>query len=243
MWPPPWSGPQRRGGGEADPEVCRGPTELMMAVMGTGCRFLTPTPGVSAEEAEKWACAWAGGTMERTRAWSLRGWEWARLHGSGEGRGQKQYLMGSRQKQRLLKGDREGATGWRLEGKPSGEKVRKWGRSTGTLNWPQGPSCMQGLQPLSCLQAFLLSLPPPIPHTEASSVQFSCSVMSMTNSWTLLKLMSIESLMPSKHLVLCHPLLLLPSIFPSIRAFSNESALRIRWPKYWSFSFNISCDF
>ena len=64
--------------------------------------------------------------------------------------------------------------------------------------------------------------------------------MSMTNSWTLLKLMSIESLMPSKHLVLCHPLLLLPSIFPSIRAFSNESALRIRWPKYWSFSFSIS---
>ena len=54
------------------------------------------------------------------------------------------------------------------------------------------------------------------------------------------KLMSIESLMPSNHLILCRPLLLLPSIFPSIRVFSNESALRIRWPKYWSFSFNIS---
>ena len=52
--------------------------------------------------------------------------------------------------------------------------------------------------------------------------------------------MSTESLMPSNHLILCHPLLLLPSIFPSIRVFSNESALRIRWPKYWSFSFNIS---
>ena len=52
--------------------------------------------------------------------------------------------------------------------------------------------------------------------------------------------MSIESVMPSKHLVLCHPLLLLPSIFPSIRVFSNESALHLRWPKYWSFSFNIS---
>ena len=52
--------------------------------------------------------------------------------------------------------------------------------------------------------------------------------------------MSIESVMPSSHLILCHPLLLLPSIFPSIRVFSNESALRIRWPKYWSFSFNIS---
>ena len=64
--------------------------------------------------------------------------------------------------------------------------------------------------------------------------------LSITNSRSLLKLMSIESVMPSNHLILCHPLLLPPSIFPSIRAFSNESALRIRWPKYWSFSFNIS---
>ena len=64
--------------------------------------------------------------------------------------------------------------------------------------------------------------------------------LSITNSWSLLKLMSIESLMPSNHLILCHPLLLPPSIFPSIRVFSYESALRIRWPKYWSFSFNIS---
>ena len=64
--------------------------------------------------------------------------------------------------------------------------------------------------------------------------------MSNTNSQSLLKLMSIELVMPSNHLILCHPLLLLPSIFPGIRVFSNESALRIRWPKYWSFSFNIS---
>ena len=64
--------------------------------------------------------------------------------------------------------------------------------------------------------------------------------LSITNSWNLLKLMSIESVMPSNHLILCHPLLLLPSIFPSIRVFSNESVLPIRWPKYWSFSFNIS---
>ena len=64
--------------------------------------------------------------------------------------------------------------------------------------------------------------------------------LSITNSWSLPKLMSIESVMPSSHLVLCHPLLLLPSIFPSIRVFSNESVLRIRWPKYWSFSFSIS---
>ena len=86
-----------------------------------------------------------------------------------------------------------------------------------------------------------------------SSVQFSHSVvsdslrphghqasLSITNSGSLLKLMSIELVMPSNHLILCHPLLLPPSIFPSIRVFSNESTLHIRWPKYWSFSFNIS---
>ena len=64
--------------------------------------------------------------------------------------------------------------------------------------------------------------------------------LSITNSRSLLKPKSIESVMPSNHLILCHPLLLLPPIFLSIRVFSNESALHIRWPKYWSFSFNIS---
>ena len=64
--------------------------------------------------------------------------------------------------------------------------------------------------------------------------------LSITNSRSWCKLMSIESVMPSNHLILCHPLLLPPSIFPSIRVFSNESALHIRWPKYWSFSFRIS---
>ena len=64
--------------------------------------------------------------------------------------------------------------------------------------------------------------------------------LSITNSRSLLKLMSIESVMPSNHLILCCPLLLLPSIFPSIRVFSSESVLHIRWPKYWNFSFNIS---
>ena len=87
------------------------------------------------------------------------------------------------------------------------------------------------------------------------SVQFSCSVMSdsatpwtaarqaslsTTSSWSLLKLMSIGSVMPSNHLILCHPHLLLPSVFPSIRVFSNESVLCIRWPRFWSFSFSIS---
>ena len=64
--------------------------------------------------------------------------------------------------------------------------------------------------------------------------------LSMTNSWSLLKLISIELVMPSNHLILCHPLLLPPSVFPSIRVFSCESVLRIRWPKYWRFSFSIS---
>ena len=64
--------------------------------------------------------------------------------------------------------------------------------------------------------------------------------LSFTISWNFLKLISIESVMPSNHLILCLPLLLLPSIFPSIRVFSKESVLHIRWPKYWSFSFSIS---
>ena len=72
-----------------------------------------------------------------------------------------------------------------------------------------------------------------LPHSRSPS-------LSITNSWSLLRLMSIESVMPSNHLILCRPLLCLPSIFPSIRVFSNESALHIRWPKCWSFSFNIS---
>ena len=64
--------------------------------------------------------------------------------------------------------------------------------------------------------------------------------LSITNSQSLLNLMSIESVMPSNHLSLCHPLFLLPSIFPSIRFFANESVIHIKWPKYWSFSFSIS---
>ena len=92
-------------------------------------------------------------------------------------------------------------------------------------------------------------------HNSVHSVQFSHSVMSdsvtpwtaagqaplsITNSWNLPKLMSIESAIPSNHLILCQPLFLLPSILPRIRVFSNESALPIRWPKNWLFSFNIS---
>ena len=73
------------------------------------------------------------------------------------------------------------------------------------------------------------------PWTKASQAS-----LSITNSWSPPKPMSIELVMPSSHLILCHPLLLLPSIFPSIRVFSNESTLYMRWPKYWSYSFSIS---
>ena len=88
---------------------------------------------------------------------------------------------------------------------------------------------LSSVQSLSRVQLFVT------PWTAACQAS-----LSITNSQNLPKLMSIESVMPSNHLILCCPLLLLPSIFPSIKVFSNESALHIRWPKYWSFSFNIS---
>ena len=81
------------------------------------------------------------------------------------------------------------------------------------------------VQLLSCVQLFVT------PWTSECQIPLS---------WSLLKLMSIESVIPANHLILCHPLLVLPSIFPSIRVFSNESVLHIRWPVYWSFSFSIS---
>ena len=89
--------------------------------------------------------------------------------------------------------------------------------------------CCSSAQSLSHIQLFV------IPWTAARQAS-----LSITNSPSLLKLISIDLVMPSNRLIPYHPLLLLPSIFPSIRVFSNESALYIRWPKYWSFSFNIS---
>ena len=88
---------------------------------------------------------------------------------------------------------------------------------------------LNSVQSLSCVRLFAT------PWTVAHQAS-----LSITNSWSLLKLMSIELVMPSNHLILCRPLLLPPSIFPSIRVFSNESVLHIRCPKYWSFSFSIS---
>ena len=92
-----------------------------------------------------------------------------------------------------------------------------------------GVSRYSSVQLLSCVQLFAT------PWTTARQAS-----LSITNSQSLLKLMSIESVMPSNHLILCSPLLLLPSVFPSIRVFSNESGLCIRWPKYWSFSISIN---
>jgi len=94
--------------------------------------------------------------------------------------------------------------------------------SSNSVGW------FSSVQSLSCVQLFVT---PWIAACQAS--------LSTTNSRSLPKLMSIESMMPSNHLILCRPLRLLPSIFPNVRVFSNETALRIRWPKYWSYSFNV----
>ena len=88
---------------------------------------------------------------------------------------------------------------------------------------------LSSVQLLSCVQLFMTS------WTAARQAS-----LSITKSWSLLKLISMESVMPYNQLILCRPLLLPPSIFPSLRVFSDESVLRIRWPKYWSFSFSIS---
>ena len=109
-----------------------------------------------------------------------------------------------------------------------GDRARRQLR-LGTLHPPSGVPAFSSVQSLSCVQLFV--------NTWTAACQPSLSII---NSQSLLKLRSIESVMPSNHLVLCRPLLLLPSIFPSIRVFSNESVLHVRWPNYCSFSFSIS---
>ena len=110
-------------------------------------------------------------------------------------------------------------------------KIQSKGQRQGLelkLNFPL-PFQFSSVQLLSCVRLFVT------PWTAAHQAS-----LSIANSWSLLKLMSIELVMPSNHLMLCGPLLFLPSVFPSIRVFSNESVLDIRWPKYWSFSCSIS---
>ena len=118
--------------------------------------------------------------------------------------------------------------------RPFREKISSMGEFTDNrshipmngFGWMETGRSFSSVQSLSCVQLFAT------PRT--------APCQSIASSWSLLKLMSIESVMPSNHLILCYPLLLLPSIFPTIRVFSNESVLHIRWPKYWSFSFSIS---
>ena len=109
------------------------------------------------------------------------------------------------------------------------ENLKRSSNSEGTVSSPTTQVQFSSIQSLSHVQLFAA------PWTAAHQAS-----LSITNSQSLLKLLSIESVMPSSHLILYHPLLLLPSIFPSIRVFSKESALCIRWPKYWNFSFSIS---
>ena len=119
------------------------------------------------------------------------------------------------------------------------------------ISFSKGSSQPRGCTYIFCLAGGLFTTEPPgKPLSQFSHSVVSDSAtpwtaarqasLSIINPWSLLKLMSIESAMPSNHLILCHPLLLPPSIFPSIRVFSNESVLPMRWPKYWSFSFSIS---
>ena len=106
--------------------------------------------------------------------------------------------------------------------------------SIGLFVYPFGTSALSSVQ-FSSVQSLSHVYHFATPWTAAHQAS-----LSITNSWSLPKTLSIESVMTSNHLILCPPLLLLPSTFPNIRVFSNESALHIRWPKYWSFSFNIS---
>ena len=110
----------------------------------------------------------------------------------------------------------------------TGREARDWSRGC-LIRAPDFKIGSSSVQSLSRVRLFA------IPWTAARQAS-----LSITNSQSLPKLMSIKSVMPSNHLILCYPLLLLPSIFPSIRVFSNESVLCIRWPKYWSFNFSIS---
>ena len=133
----------------------------------------------------------------------------------------------------LLKEERREKTGGRMGGE---EGKRKEEKRKITEKKKEIPSVRS---PIYKYASLLQSLNHVWPFVTPCTATCQASLY-IPNSWSLLKLMSIQLVMPSNHLILCRPLLLLPSIFPSIRGFSNESALCIRWPKYWSFSFSIS---
>ena len=133
----------------------------------------------------------------------------------------------------FILGRRKGCSFWiwkKVGEKEVGTWIWRWGEnSRESMREYKSDNQISSVQSHDCIQ---LLWPPWIAACQAS--------LSITNSQSVLKLMSIESVMPSNHLILCHPLLLPPSNFPSIRVFSNESVLHISWPKYWSFSFSIS---
>ena len=148
------------------------------------------------------------------------------------------HILAGRPKAWIPKGkNRYTGLHWSPEAYVSKDSIKKAkGQPMGETTWKSyiwSRTCIQTIQrtfqSLSCVWLFA------VPWTAAHQAS-----LSITNSWTLLKLMSIESVVPSNHLILCRPLLLLHSIFPSIRVVSNKSVLRITWPKYWSFSFSIS---
>ena len=111
-----------------------------------------------------------------------------------------------------------------------------------SLEWRGNEKSVRYFEGLRIIFLFQFSLVQSLSHVWLFVIPWTavCQASLSINSQSLLKVMSIELVMPSNHLILCHPLLLLPSIFPSIRVFSKESVLLIRWPKYWSFSFSFS---
>ena len=124
---------------------------------------------------------------------------------------------------------------WRHRHRDQTCRRQQWSGVEGIIKWEIGIYLYTlPILQISSVQSFSVQLFV-TPWTTAHQAS-----LSITNSWSFFKLMSTESVMPSNHLSLCHPLLLLPSIFLNIRVFSNESVLHIRWPKYWSFSFSIS---
>ena len=157
--------------------------------------------------------------------WYLAGLVWILTEGDPETRIQVQELCLGGAPRELRRGSKTGKTK-KLIIDPFSNRLPLW-ENWSLICWGiLGESSVQSLSGVWLFET---------PWTAACQAS-----LSITNSQSLPKLMSIQSVMPSNHLILCHPLLLLPSIFPSIQVFSSESVLCIRWPKYWSFSFSIS---
>ena len=171
---------------------------------------------------QKWVNIFPKGWLGKNIAGTSLVVQWLGLHASTAGNGSS--IPGQGLRSCKLHGM---AKTWKKKKKKSVAAPFITTLKSGSSDAWSSPS--QSVQSLSRVQLF------GTPWTAAPQAS-----LSITSSWSLLKLMSIKSVMPSSHLILCHPLLLLPSIFPNIRGFSNESVLHIRWPQYWSFIFSIS---